>query len=270
MEAFINESSLHGQYDVHSLKQGIKTFLSIINIIHSIQIEKKIYKTQLFFNVSQAIRGTHLGGLLSNDRGLQQVFFNNLRSAKSWEEEKLHSSNATYIYDNVNYVEHSIAELTERRIQNAEIKGLLINFTNSIFGEKILIQCIKDKAVTTSLDCSFDEDSINDWLIQNGFIDPREKYNEKSGNPPQDWQTVLCDAANFELTQYRNQRRRVFRRLGKNQLWVVDRSRLHAGDKAHIEVFNESTREHLGTSLYNQINLDTRFRENGRTINLDS
>lgn len=33
----------------------------------------------------------------------------------------------------------------------------------------------------------------------------------------------------------------------------------HAGSKAHIEVFDETTGKHLGTSLYNEIKINEHF-----------
>jgi hypothetical protein len=51
-------------------------------------------------------------------------------------------------------------------------------------------------------------------------------------------------------------------------LWSVDGWNRHAGSKAHIEVFDENTKKHLGTSLYNQDNLNVEYLEKGRKINL--
>jgi hypothetical protein len=60
----------------------------------------------------------------------------------------------------------------------------------------------------------------------------------------------------------------VYKLKDYNQLWVVDGSPKHATNKAHLEVFDATTKKHLGTSIYNKINIDTDYLKPERTINL--
>lgn len=121
------------------------------------------------------------------------------------------------------------------------------------------------------VDTVYDVQTLFDWCVANGIINPNETYDESSDIAPRDEQTVLNNGAVFELTNYpRNNGRRIYRKIGTNELWVVDGSRRHAGAKAHIEVFDENTKLHLGTSLYNEIQLDTKYRKSNRDINLEN
>lgn len=269
MQVFINEKSLHGQFTDHTIADAIKTFISSIKTINDLQIDKRILTTKFFFDF-KAIEETHLGSILSAPahKELQQTFVLNIKNSGKWEDERMHDPKSSYI-DNrtgTNYVNTSIAELSERKIQVDELKGLLINFSQSLFAELLKIEVTKgigNKKVI--LDCSFDEDSVIKWLITNRFIDPDEAYKATSKFAPRDYQTVLKNDTTFELTELRNQGRKVYKRVGTNELWVTDN--FHIGTKAHIEVFHEETRKHLGTSPINEISIEVKYKDPDKTLN---
>lgn len=265
MQVFINEKSLHGQFTDHTIEEAIKTLIGSVKTINDLQVDKKVMTSNLFFNYN-AIEGTHLGSTLSTNKELQQTFFLNIKNASKWEDEKVHDSNSSYTHNAINYVETSVAELTERKIQELEIRGVLLNFVDSIFGTALQIEVTKSGSEeATNVDCSFNQDSIIGWLIANNLIDPLEEYDVASARfPPRDYQTVLRDNTLFQPTTTRNQGRKVYQRIGTGQLWVVDN--LHFGVDAHIEVFDEATRLHMGISSHHLINVDIRYKINGRTL----
>lgn len=264
MQVFINEKSLHGQFSDHTIAGAMKTFISAVKTINDLQIDKRILTTKYFFNFN-AIGEAHLDSILSSHKELKQTFFLNIKNASKWEDEMTHDLNSTYTYNESDYVTTSVAELSERKIQSELLKGFSLNFTNSLFAELLQIDVIKGTGNrTVTLDCSFDEDSVIKWLIDNEFINPNEAYNTASRATPRDYQTVLRDTGTFEPTELRNQGRKVYRRIGTNELWVVDN--FHNGSEAHIEVFHEETRKHLGTSPIGEIKIEDQYKDPKKTL----
>lgn len=264
VQVFINESSLHGQYAEHNLEDNIKNFLGTLSFINCQQFKSEVFTTQLFFNVSKAIKDQHIGSILERNSSLKSTFFENVKNMSKWENEQVHDSTSCYVYEKEDFVGKSIAELTERKLQDQEIKDVLVNFPVSKFGDKENIEVCKNETHNIVLHCSFDEDSVLNCFIQHKLIDPNQEYNVNSKCPPKDYQTVLKDNEKFTVTKHRNHNRKVFERIGYEQLWAVDN--LHYGKDAHIEVFNKTTGEHLGTCPYNEVNIETKYKEKGRNL----
>lgn len=269
MQVFINESSLNSQYETkHAFLESIRMFLKSIKIINAYNKEKQVFQSQHFF-YSIGLKGTHLGTILKADPSLNALFTQNMQEVnpKKWQSNQLHNMASSYEFMSECYTSTSTAELAERKLQNQDLIGLLLNFDKSIFGnlEQIIIN--KDKTHKIKIDCVVDDNDISRWLIKNKLINPDEEYDEKSKLVPMDFQTVLKDTDLFEITDYpKNNGRFVYRRKENNQLWVVDSSSRHAGSKAHIEIFDEKTGKHLGTSLYNKIDLNIKHKKD-RSIN---
>jgi len=264
MEIFINERSLSGQYELHSVTEGIRTFLAAVNTLNNCSAEKGIFTSRLFFDF-QAISNTYLGSILSASPELRGTFFSNIKNARKWEDNRVHPVTSTYLYNRTDYVNSSIAELAERKIAQADLKGMLINFTDSTFAELVKIAITKDSSINVILDCSYDEDSVTLWLIDNGFIDPKAVYSAIATFPPKDYQTILLKSGLFELTGLRNQNRKVYKKIDAEEYWVVDN--MHRGNDAHIEVFSSRSRLHLGTSPIHEVRLEPQYKVNGRTLN---
>lgn len=265
MQVFINEKSLHGQFNAHTVENAIRTFINTIQTINDYRLDSRVFTTQYFFNFN-AINGVHLNSTLAENQELKNTFFQNLRGASKWEDQRLHTATSSYLSNDINYVDSSIGELAERKIQNGNLKGFLLNFKLSIFEDVGHIDVLKDGTVNVSVDCTKDEDSIMEWLIRNNYINPQEVYNINSRSSPLDHQTVLRDNAVFQGMAIRNQGRKVYRKVDTDELWVVDN--LHYGTDSHIEVFHRTSGEHLGTSPYNEIRLETKYKVVGRSITL--
>lgn len=271
MQLFINETSLHGQYNEQAhFFNSLKIFLSSIKRISEIKNEKNIFKSDHFFYYT-GIEGTFFESTIKNNPALNQTFVQNLQllNPKSWQKDQVHDNSCSYEYDNEDFVTTSVAEISERALVAQNFYGFLLNFSESKFGNEPSLNILKNKADSIEIDAVVTPEEIESWLINRGFINPGEIYDESSRIAPADFQTVLKDDAIFEKTTYpRNNGRIVYRRKGTNELWVVDSAIKHAGAKAHIEVFDETTQKHMGTSLYNQINIDDNFKVPKRTINL--
>lgn len=273
MQIFINESSLDSQYtNEYDLVTSIKMFLKSINRLseHKTIGQDHFFKSEYLF-YSCGFSDTQLGSSLKKNPSINLLFVQNLNkiSPKVWQKEQVHDNNSTYEYGLDNYTGYSIAELTERKLRDSELKGLLLNFVNSRFNDLDQLEVVKNKSESTKVDCVTTELDIEKWLIRNSFYDADEDYDINLGLPPRDDQTVLKDKTIFERTSYpKNNGRTVYRRKGHNQLWVVDGSLKHAKSKAHIEVFDETTCKHLGTSLYNKIEVDPEYIGKNRYIRL--
>ena len=271
MQIFINETSLHEQYiEPAHFFDSLKIFLSCIKKIREIQRDKEVFKSNSFFYYT-GITGTYFESTLKMNHSLNKAFVQNFQmlNPKSWQKYKIQCDTCSYEFKGENLVGTSVAEITERKCQDKNLSGFLLNFTDSKYGEEPSISILKNKEEAIIVDCIVTSDAFEKWLLENGYIDPEEIYNENSGIAPTDWQTVLRDSSLFEKTNYpKNNGRIVYRRIGTNELWVVDSALKHAGAKAHIEIFNENTKEHIGTSLYSQINLDVRYQKSNRYINL--
>lgn len=270
MQVFINESSLNLQYgNKYEFVESIKIFLKSIKIINEYTKEKQVFQIPLFF-YSIGLKGTYLETALKADPNLNALFAQNLQQVnpKSWQSNQVHEADSSYEFLKQSYTNTSTAELTERKIQDQELLGILLNFDKSVFGNSEQIEIDKNKSTKTMIDCVITDDDIFQWLVKNKLVNPSEKYDEKSRLVPLDFQTVLNDTKLFEITDYpKNKGRFVFRRIGFNELWVVDSSSRHAGNKAHMEVFDEKTGFHKGTSLYNKVDLNPKFKKKNRTIN---
>lgn len=271
MEIFINEASLHKQYlSRNHFLDAFKLFISSIKRINEITNNKDIFKNKDLYYYC-GIEGEVFQSTLKNNPSLNQTLVQNLQklNPKSWQKDQKHLSSSSYEFNDEDFVNTSVAELSERNIIKKNFSGFLLNFNESKFGEKPTISILKDKSTSIDVDTVITPEDIEGWLISKGFINPAEIYSEASQISPSDFQTVLKNHSVFEKTSFpRNNGRIVYRKKGTSELWVVDNSLRHAGSKAHIEVFNENSKKHLGTSLYNQINLDERYKVENRYIKL--
>lgn len=269
MQVFINEASLCAQYTCsHHFHEAVKLFLSSLKKIDEIKIDKCILKSHDFY-YSRALSDILFESALKKSPSLQHTFYENIQrvNPKCWEKDKCHDNSCHYEFSGKDYVGTSVAELTERKIKTADLNGFLMNFIDSPFGDSTTIHILKNNSDRVAVDCATTPESIDDWLISHGFLNPDEEYSKSSRWPPRDSQTVLRDRSVFERTGKKNQGRTVYKRIGTNELWCVDNT--HFGVKAHIEVFDCVTCQHIGISLINEIRVDDSHSVPGRTIGLN-
>lgn len=270
MQVFINESSLNSQYEnKHEFAESIRIFLKTIKVINEYNKEKQVFQSQYFF-YSIGLKDTYLETILKSDPSLNALFTQNIQqiNPKSWQSNQVHEADSSYEFLKQSYTHTSTAELAERKIQSQDLIALLLNFDKSVFGNSEQIEIDKNNSSKIMIDCVVNDNDIFQWLIKNKLFNPSEKYDEKSRLVPLDFQTVLNDTKLFEITDYpKNNGRFVFRRIDFSELWVVDSSSRHAGSKAHMEVFDEKTGKHKGTSLYNKVDLNSDYKKDNRTIN---
>ncbi|MDE5081019.1 MAG: hypothetical protein O4859_06735 [Trichodesmium sp. St18_bin1] len=71
-------------------------------------------------------------------------------------------------------------------------------------------------------------------------------YDESSSSPPIDTQTILKDTNRFKRTQNQYHGRTIYQEKETEYLWYVDN--LHSGKSAHLEVFDNTGKNHIGES----------------------
>lgn len=267
MQVFINEKSLQGQFNSGNVETGIKTFISTIATLEKVKSEITTYRSSIFFN-EQAIAGFHLNSSLNNNGDLLRGFLNNLKGAEMWENTQVHDSETIYSWNGNLLTGTSVAEIAERRILNNDINYVLVNFIDSTYSQNLQITIEKDQAGSIDVESSHNEMTLISWLRSKNLIAKHDEYDESRKIPPLDDQTIL-GGPEFEKTTFKNKGRRAFRLIGTNQLWAVDASDGHLFGKPHIEVFSEIDGKHLGTSMYDEINLDTSRKVNLRKININ-
>ncbi len=239
--------------------------MASLKFLNQLKEKGTIYNSVLLFN-EQAIKDVHINASLPDNGDLLRAFLNNIKSAVKWESERVHSNDDQYNWRKEYVTGTSVAELAERKLQNNKLAGILLNFSKSSYSSEDQINIKKNSNVNIDVDCSFDEKTLTLWLRKYNFVPQHDAYDPSSKLAPLDDQTILAEDM-FEKTQYKNKGRRVYRLKGTNQLWVVDASEGHQFGEPHLEVFSEINGEHLGTSLYNKIDLDKRYKRN-RKINL--
>jgi len=265
MEAILNEKSLHGQFNAYNVKSAVERFLKAIRAINDSGIERRVLTSSNFFLV-EMIPGTRIENILTQDKDLKDAFMGNIRNAHKWESECRQDIASSYQHNMIEYVNSSVAERAERHLTDPHIPGFLVNFCDSIFGEALNLDVRKTPGGRVDIDCVFDDDAMDAWLIARGLVNPLLDYSLKSKKPPRDYHTLLKRAVGFTPTSRLNQGRKLFQRTGYNELWAVDN--FHIGADAHIEVFDSNTGRHMGTSPINEINIRTKYYDKDKHITL--
>lgn len=269
MEIFINECSLEEQYaSPFDFEQSIRSFIKTLNFLVDINKEKKVYRSRFFFN-SKAISGFHLGTTLKKNHSINNLYNVTIQriNPQTWQNEQIHDYESSYKFNRIEYKSTSVAEIAERQNINKDYIGCLLNFEASSFSEFNEIDILKNDETNISIYCFIDKNAIYNWLVEKEILVPQEKYDENSKFPPTDLQSIINNKALFDSTDYpKNQGRKIYRRKGTNELWVVDN--MHIGKKAHCEVFDEKTQIHLGTSLYNEVKINDAGKDRMRRIYL--
>ena len=169
--------------------------------------------------------------------------FNKL-NVRDWQTNRKHSAEDVFFCLAEIVTDTSMAELAERKLQDAEMIGLLINFAQSKFHQLTSVEVAKNDLPSLRLDCVDDHHIVNKWLDEKLQTD-RFDYDYSSNVTPTDLQTVLRDNQRFTATTYFVDGRRVYKEVTTECYWYVDN--LHYGRSAHLEVFTRNGL-HLGES----------------------
>lgn len=262
MEVFVNECSFHEQFQTRKdFKYAVRVFYTVLNELYKKRIQHKTFWDENLFYVYKALRNKVFISSLNSipDKSLCQALMNilnNKLNAKDWRQECQHSSSDQFTCDNESVTDTSMAELAERKIQNTDLLGFLVNFPKSKFEKNLLVVIIKNQNTEKpiNLDCIEDKDTLENWL-ESKFQLSTFVYDYASTVPPTDKQTVLTDTGRFRAISLPFQSgRKVYLELKTNYYWYVDNR--YQGRASHLEVFDSQGR-HIGeASLDGTVNLN--------------
>lgn len=250
LEVFINELSLHEQlHDRQDFKEALKVFYSVFALLNQKGINNQIFKSHELFVKYSAIKNQFFVASLNTlpdkslARAVKNILFNKL-NAKDWQSERKHSPDDLFTLSDKDEIvtDTSMAELAERRLQDAELSGMLVNFPRSRFANCPSALVIKNEEGHIDLDCVEDKVSLEKLLDKILQLSTFE-YDESSKDPPRDQQTILRDSSRFKRTALAVHGRRVYQEVKTGYYWYVDN--LHYGKSAQLELFN-SQGIHLG------------------------
>jgi len=263
MEIFINEVSLEGQYiNEAEFRDAVKVFIAILKLINEKIQKNKLYKEESErIKIYEAIKGSLFHSSLNSlkDTSLKTEFKTivfNKSNPQEWRTEKLHSSEDLFdcLISAANYKDvsdTSLAEVTERKLQNPNSEYLLINFPNSSFitahphiNHNYLITIIKnnDEINLICLDAIDSKLALECWLEEKLNLSQLE-YSLDSGEKIRDEQTILRDTTRFRKTGLICQGRSIYIESTTGRYWYVDN--LHKSTP-HLEVFDKTGKNHLG------------------------
>ena len=252
MEIFINERSLHGQY--YEKIEFEKSLMILESIFFFINEKVKTENKQIFGDISifvdyEAIRGSNFFAAFQSSnpqirKNFRESVFQRSR-AKNWTSEQVHSLDDKFLYSSSEKDIHdvsntSIAEVTERTLQNPNNNYLLVNFINSIFcvenfqhpdiHECFFIPIVKNnsKDVPVKLDSLDNKTALENWL--------REKQVLKDP----ELEDCLKDTTRFEKTSIICQGRSVYQEISTQYFWYLDN--LH---RSHFEIFDSTGKHHI-------------------------
>jgi hypothetical protein len=242
MEAFLNERSLDSQFsDFPSFVDALIRINRVLMRIAETNVEKHMfYDRALYYRtvIGQHIFASCLARMSDKSVRLQfKVLLQDRLRAVEWSLERLHTRD-TYLWNNIDMVDSSVAELAERRLQQR--CGLLLNFTPSQFPSGILLVA-KNGAGSVSLDSINSESDFESWcsLVLGVSIFP---YDPNCGRSPLDNETALHNRGRFQAIGLKNQGRQAYLERKTGHYFCVDNLHKHG---AHLEVFN-SNGDHIG------------------------
>jgi hypothetical protein len=274
MEIFINERSLHGQY--YEKIEFEKSLMILESIFYFINETVKSENKQIFGDISvfvdyEAIRGSNFFSAFKNSNPqIRQNFRDSVfikSGAKNWTSEQVHSYEDKFFYlvpdnDKHDVSNTSIAEVTERTLQNPNNNYLLVNFINSIFcvenfqhpdiRECFSIPVVKNNSeeFPVKLDCLDNKFAIENWL--------REKQVLKDF----DLKEFLKDSTRFQKTSRSWDGQSIYYEIPTKRYWYLDN--FH---KNHFEVFDSTGKNHLGIADL-EGNIDETKKDPSRSIEI--
>jgi hypothetical protein len=279
MEIFINEVSLEGQYLSNvEFAKAIQQFISLLTVVNRMIKNSSVYKDSQTFLNYQAIKEQNFQQSLNNLRDKSQkiafknILFNKLNPIE-WR--KIRVSNESDNFDCVmidksykDVKDTTLAEVTERQLQNQTQIYLVINFIQSSFNcpHIDILDCCKITVIKNNDEINVIElDSVDNKIGLENWIQVKlSLYENNSTYPPRDEQTILVNQTRFRKTQQRYDGRSIYLEVETQRYWYVDN--FHYGLAAHLEVFDIQG-NHLGEADITG-NLDISKQDSNKHLNL--
>jgi len=269
MQVFLNETSLEGQFvNPSTFDQAIEEIIRIFGFLNSLIFFDKIIYIDSFLINFEAIKGSNFLKTLNSMKNTYfkeafiRILFDRLH-AVNWRDDKFHNSEDSYIFDSRSVTDTSIAELAERKIQNRNIDGFLVNFLNSSMASFSSIEINKNSTVNVFVDLVNNFDTLKIWLESKLQLSTY-LYDFSSTKPPSDKQTALRNSNRYVVMKRFHDGRRIYQDVYNDNYVYVDN--FHYGVAAHLEIFDREG-IHLGeANLQGEIKTNTQDNTKFLTI----
>lgn len=279
MEIFINEVSLEGQYLSNAeFSQAIQQFITLLTLVKKEINNSSVYKDSQTFLNYQAIKEQNFQQSLNNLRDKSQklafsnILFNKLNPIE-WREQRMSNESDDFdcLMSDQSYKDvkdTTLAEVTERQLQNQSRIYLVLNFAKSSFNcphVGILGCCTitviknNDESNLIKLDGIDHKTGLKNWIEVKLSL-----YESSSTYTPRDQQTILSDQTRFRKTNKTYHGRSIYREIKTGRYWYVDN--FHEGLDAELEVF-DAQGNHVGEADLKG-NIDTSKRDPNKHLDL--
>jgi hypothetical protein len=181
---FINERSLHGQFEKYDFKNAIDTLNTLFTSIHTAKQTSNVLQNIHLGWKFNAIEKQNLEqSLLTLPPNTRQQWIKNTQrdlKIKNWQDNQLHDdkNDVFTINDTERVTGETLAEAAERQLQAHNC--LIINFLQSNFSNKIAV--CKNKKYTTELHAIENSDNWTHWLKAQKITRKFNKNNKHGEN----------------------------------------------------------------------------------------
>ncbi|NJL13827.1 MAG: hypothetical protein HC913_13045 [Microscillaceae bacterium] len=273
IKIFINECSYDNQfYSEEDFDLALASFRKILKAIFKLKTRFEGISISVWICATAIRSFIEDIDTISKDKSLktdiERQLFDKLM-ATDWKERPLHSLQDKYFYLYWNtkendlrvkdFMNSSLAEISERHLQYPEESYLLINFSASLFQEKKYIQIIKadtwnNLSEILQIFCIDNQKDFEDWFEKNHRLD-----------------SLFADRHRFEKTKIKVQGSNVFRESQTGYYWYYDNFHRDFDNKdlkkpVEIEVFDKQGK-HIGVADL-EGNIDFEAQKSDRTINV--
>ena len=244
MDILLNELSLSGQYASREIfvEEILPTLIGVLEEIQKL-FNATIYRNQEFYlskvTSTDTIHDILVGDLSRQYPSLRKIklqLFSLLFAEHYWEDTRRHSKNYSYIYDDNDICNHSVAEACER-------DRVIVSFRDSDLFREETLSILKNGNEQIDVDNLFNAGHYLNVLHQRGII----------------YSFSLKDDTRFRKCGKNVQGQNVYREIDTGCYWYLDN--LH---KNHYEVFDRKG-QHIGTANTNGI-IDSSKKVNGRIL----
>lgn len=238
MEIFINEHSLHGQYQTQTeFATAIREFMGVFSVVSEKQVEA--YKNNMVLLNRPAFLNEKFVSSLERlaDKSLKVAFKEivfNKTNPKDWQQAQVHDNTQAYAcFQLDDFVDGTtLAEVAERTLVSGEVERVLVNFCPCCFSGGGAIEVLKNNEETSiALPWVETKSELERWF------------------PAVRPESLLESPVRFRRTSYLNPKTNtpIFEELATRHFWAFDN--FH---RNHFEVW-DSQKNHLGEADLNLI-----------------
>lgn len=262
IEAFLNERSLHSQFNgLSDLSEAlIKVNRILARFVQADMPKRFLWDGSLF---SANAIGTYLFSasfvkIPNLSARLQFKLLTEKLNATQWRTERVHLD-LTYYWEGSDFRGSSIAELAERTLAGSE--GLLFNFEKSKFPNNA-ISIVINSADCVEIDSTDSQEGLEKWFRARPELGVAI-YTADPSRVLQDKETILSNRGRFQRTSRLNKGKVVYLERSTGLYWCLDSFHTHG---AHFEVFDANGGHYGEADLTGKI--DTSQRDGNKSITI--